>query len=79
MLECPAMLCQSRAVMFVVVALLPLALHAENSVGRVKKAVERVTLDQPGTKPFHLKAVLAPSFARDKDSARTGEVEIWWA
>jgi Gram-negative bacterial TonB protein C-terminal len=32
----------------------------------------------PGTKPFHLKAVLAPSFERDKDSGRTGEVEIWW-
>jgi hypothetical protein len=48
-------------------------------VTRVRKAVERSTLDQPGTKSFHLKAELAPSFARDKDSGRTGEVEIWWA
>ncbi len=57
---------------------LPLVVHAENTVGEVKKAVEHITLDQPGTKPFHLKAVVAPSFARDKDSGRTGEVEIWW-
>lgn len=44
----------------------------------VKKAVERSTLDQSGTKPFHLRAVLAPSFSRDQGSNRTGEVEIWW-
>ena len=40
---------------------------------------QRSTLDQSGTKPFHLKATLAPSFERDKDSGRTGVVEIWWA
>ncbi len=51
---------------------------AEKDAKTVKKAVERSTLDQPGTKPFHLKAVLTPSFERDKDSGRTGEVEIWW-
>ena len=45
----------------------------------VKKAVERSTLNQPGTKPFHLKAVLAPSLERDRGSNRTGEVEFWWA
>jgi hypothetical protein len=52
---------------------------AEDSAGRIRKAVEHSTLDQPGTQPFHLKAVLAPSRERDKDSGRTGEVEIWWA
>jgi hypothetical protein len=52
--------------------------HAEDASGKVKKAVERVTLDQPGTKPFHLKATLSPSFERDKDSGRTGSVEFWW-
>lgn len=62
----------------VAVLLLPLVVHAENTVSEVKKAVQHITLDQPGTKPFHLKAVVAPSFARDKDSGRTGEVEIWW-
>ncbi len=41
--------------------------------------MEQCTLDQPGTRPFHLKADLAPSFARDNASGRTGEVEIWWA
>jgi Gram-negative bacterial TonB protein C-terminal len=53
--------------------------HAENLAKEVKKAVERSTLDQPGTKAFHLRASLAPSFERDKESGRTGEVEIWWA
>lgn len=52
--------------------------HAENPTNDIKKAVERSTLDQPGTKPFHLKALITPSFERDKDSERTGEVEIWW-
>jgi hypothetical protein len=51
---------------------------AENLAKDVQKAVEHSTLDQPGTKAFHLKATLAPSFERDKESGRTGEVEIWW-
>ncbi len=44
----------------------------------VKKAVERSTLDQPGTRPFHLKAILAPTRASDEGSNRSGEVEVWW-
>jgi hypothetical protein len=60
------------------VFLSPILAHAENAVGQVKKAVEHITLDQPGTKPFHLKATVAPSFERDKDSGRIGSVEIWW-
>src|SRR5436305_587915 len=51
---------------------------AENLAKEVKRAVDRSTLDQPGTKSFHLKAVVAPSFERDSQSGRTGEVEIWW-
>jgi hypothetical protein len=57
----------------------PTVSHSENLAKDIKKAVERSTLDQPGTKPFHLKAILAPSFERDNGSGRTGEVEIWWA
>lgn len=53
--------------------------RADDLTKLVKKAVERSTLNQAGTKPFHLKAVLAPSFERDRGSNRTGEVEIWWA
>ncbi len=53
--------------------------HAENLPKEFKKSVERSTLDQPGTKTFHLRALLAPSFERDNESGRTGEVEIWWA
>jgi hypothetical protein len=52
--------------------------HAEDLAGRITKAAQKSTLDQPGTKPFHLKAVLAPSNARDNDSGRTGEIEVWW-
>src|SRR5271156_3667433 len=57
----------------------PALSHSENLVKDVKQSVARSTLDQPGTKPFHLKATIAPSFERDKDSGRTGVVEIWWA
>jgi hypothetical protein len=53
--------------------------RADDSERLVKKAVERSTLNQPGTHPFHLKAVLAPSLERDRGSNRTGEIEIWWA
>lgn len=53
-------------------------LRAEDLTQRVKHAVEKSTLDQPGTHPFHLKATYAPSFERDKGSNRVGEVEIWW-
>jgi len=72
------MRCQSWIAILLATFLLPTAVHAENAVGEVRKAVEHITLDQAGTKPFHLKAVLAASLERDKDSGRAGEVEIWW-
>jgi hypothetical protein len=53
--------------------------HADDPGKAVKKAVERSALNQMGTKPFHLKAIIAPSFDRDQGSNRTGDVEIWWA
>ena len=53
-------------------------LPAEDLSGQVKKAVEKSTLDQPGTRPFHLKATFAPSRERDKGTNRVGEIEIWW-
>jgi hypothetical protein len=64
---------------FALVLAWPALSHSENLVKDVKQSVTRSTLDQPGTKPFHLKAAIAPSFERDKDSGRTGVVEIWWA
>ena len=60
------------------IATWPVFCHAENQAKVVRKAIERSTLDQAGMSSFHLKAVLAPSFERDKESGRTGEVEIWW-
>lgn len=56
----------------------PGSLCAENPADAAKKAVGKSTLDQPGTKPFHLKAEYAPGSDRDKDSNRNGEIEIWW-
>jgi hypothetical protein len=66
-------------IMLVGVLGLTASCRADDSEKLVKKAAERSTLNQAGTKPFHLKAVLAPSFERDRGSNRTGEVEIWWA
>lgn len=68
-----------RGLLFAIVMGCNIAACAEDWNGRVKKTVEHCTLDQQGTKAFHLKAVLAPSFERDKDSGRNGTVEIWWA
>jgi hypothetical protein len=51
---------------------------AQNMPKRVQAAVKRSCLAQKGTPPFHLKATLAPSYERDKESNRTGEIEIWW-
>jgi hypothetical protein len=50
----------------------------QDYVAQFTKAVERSTLDQPGTHPFHLRAEFAPSLERDKALGRTGTVEIWW-
>ena len=51
---------------------------AEDLSSQVKKAVEKSTLDQAGTRPFHLKASFAPSQERDRNTNRVGEIEIWW-
>lgn len=61
-----------------IICLIGTSIHAEDVAGRIKKAVQKSTLDQPGTRPFHLKATLVPSYARDSDSGRTGEIEFWW-
>jgi len=65
----------------IVVLLLSVSLtaHSEDNASRVRKAIEHSTLDQSGIPPFHLKAILSPSFERDRDSNRNGTVEIWWA
>jgi hypothetical protein len=60
------------------IVLLVATAQAKDLADLVKKVVEKCTLDQPGTKPFHLKAVYSPSLERDQDSHRAGEVEIWW-
>jgi hypothetical protein len=57
---------------------LPLSMLAEDTAASVRRAVEASTLDEAGTKPFHLKASYAPSFERDQQSHRSGEIEIWW-
>ncbi len=66
---------------FFVVSLLSLSLIGCVDYGTkiIRKAVGRSTLNQRGPKPFHLKAVVAPSLEQDRGSNRTAEVEIWWA
>jgi hypothetical protein len=62
----------------VLVLAFPIAGHAEDTTKAVRDSVVRATLNQNGTKPFHLKAVIGPSQDRDKDKDLTGEVEYWW-
>lgn len=50
---------------------------AKEPTAIIRKAAQRSTLDQPGTKPFHLRATLDPS-RPDSSSKQTGEIEIWW-
>lgn len=59
-------------------AILPFSTNSEDLANTVKKAVEKATLNQPGTHPFHLKATYAPSFERDKGTNRNGTIEFWW-
>jgi hypothetical protein len=65
-------------VAFVTVLGLPAFAPADAPVKAVKKSVLHSTLNQPGTKPFHLKAVIAPSREPDRGSNRNAAVEIWW-
>jgi len=51
---------------------------ARQSLRQAIASADASTLDQKKTHPFHLHAVLAPSFERDKDSGRTGEIDLWW-
>jgi hypothetical protein len=53
--------------------------QAKDAAAIIRKAVERSTLNQSGTKPFHLKAVLTPTRESDRAANPTGTVEIWWA
>jgi hypothetical protein len=71
-------MCKAMVVLAMVLGLSVLG-NADDPELTVKKAAEHGTLNQAGTKPFHLKAVIAPSRERDRGSNRTGEVEIWWA
>lgn len=64
--------------LFSTLVLAPIA-SASDLTDPIKKAAEKSTLDRAGTTPFHLRADVAPSFDRDKDSGRTGEIEIWWS
>jgi hypothetical protein len=53
--------------------------HAKDPAAIIRKAVEKSTLNQPGTKPFHLKAVIAPSRPSEETQNRTATVEMWWS
>lgn len=63
-------------VLFAVFLAMPLSIRGDDQIGKLKKTIERITLDQPGTRPFHLIATLAA--ARNADANLTGRVEMWW-
>jgi hypothetical protein len=45
---------------------------------QIRSAVEKSTLDQPGTPPFHLRADLSPYRPGIEPASLTGTIEIWW-
>lgn len=55
----------------------PLLAVAKNPIEQIRKAAMRSTLNQPGTKPFHLQASIVPS-KPNGSAAQTGQIEIWW-
>jgi hypothetical protein len=46
---------------------------------QIRSAVEKSTLNQPGTPPFHLRAELSPYRPGIEPPYLTGTIEIWWA
>jgi len=56
---------------------LPAVTFAEDDTSRVRKAIEKSTLDQPGTQPFHLTAKIVPR--RGAEEGDSGTIEIWWS
>ena len=57
---------QSRLSSAISIVIFSLHAVAENHAGTVRKAVKRSTLNQPGTKPFHLKATVNATFVATK-------------
>lgn len=45
---------------------------------QMRNAVEKSTLNQPGTPPFHLRAELSPYRPGIEPADLTGTIEIWW-
>lgn len=60
------------------VVVFPLYLQAGDQADAAWKAIGKITLDQPETHPFHLKAAYAPSYERDRATGHEGTIEIWW-
>ncbi len=68
----------SWPVAIVIVTCLSPCLHAEDLASTVRRAIDLSTLDQAGTKPFHLKAHFALSRDPEKDPSHSGQIEVWW-
>jgi hypothetical protein len=58
---------------------IPHYLAAKEPTDIIRKAAQRSTLNQPGTHPFHLQALFAPSKPDGSSAGRNGKIEIWWA
>lgn len=66
------------SICLLLVASLSGILFGKSDESAVKKAVLRSTLNQSGTHPFHLEAVIAPTRPGDDSAGMTGTVEYWW-
>jgi hypothetical protein len=67
------------AILVAVLGFCSLAQAKRDPIEAFKKAVERCTLNQRGTRSFHLRAVIEPSYPYySRQGRRSGVVEIWW-
>jgi len=55
-----------------------LTIFGENWRDQIRSAVQKSTLNQPGTPPFHLRAELSPYRAGIEPADLTGTIEVWW-
>lgn len=56
----------------------PLSASGADWRDQVRSAIEKSTLNQPGTPPFHLRAELSPYRPGIEPAYLTGTIEIWW-
>ena len=64
--------------LFAVLAVPALLVFGGDWRDQIRSALEKSTLDQPSTPPFHLRAELSPYRPGIEPAYLTGTIEIWW-